>query len=147
MVVAISLTAIQEGVLQVQGTINGIGERCGNANLSSIIPNLHFKMKMPAVTPDQLRNLREVSHFVAEIANLVPDKHEPYVGDSAFAHKGGMHIDAVRKNPMTYEHVRPEAAGNRQRMLNSDYAGKSSLAAKAEEFQVKLPKNDPKSQE
>src|SRR5947199_255347 len=116
MAVANSLIAIQEGVLQVQGTINGIGERCGNANLSSIIPNLHFKMKMPTVTPDQLRNLREASHFVAEIANLVPDKHQPYVGDSAFAHKGGVHIDAVRKNPMTYEHIRPEAVGNRQRM-------------------------------
>ena len=147
MAVANSLTAIQEGVLQVQGTINGIGERCGNANLSSIIPNLHFKMKMPAVTPDQLRNLREVSHFVAEIANLVPHKHQPYVGDSAFAHKGGVHIDAVRKNPMTYEHVRPEAVGNRQRMLISDYAGKSSLSAKAEEFHIKLPKKDPKAQE
>jgi len=102
---------------------------------------------MPAVTPDQLRNLREVSHFVAEIANLVPDKHEPYVGDSAFAHKGGVHIDAVRKNPMTYEHVRPETVGNRQRMLISDYSGKSSLAAKAEEFHIKLPKKDPKAQE
>src|SRR3989475_2374853 len=105
MAVANSLIAIQEGVFQVQGTINGIGERCGNANLSSIIPNLHFKMKMPSVTPDQLRNLREVSHFVAEIANLVPNKHQPYVGDSAFAHKGGVHIDAVRKNPRSEEHT------------------------------------------
>src|SRR5207245_923132 len=90
---------------------------------------------------------REVSHFVAEIANLVPNKHQPYVGNSAFAHKGGMHIDAVRKNPMTYEHIRPEAVGNRQRMLISDYAGKSSLSAKAEEFHIKLPKKDPKAQE
>jgi len=147
MAVANSLIAIQEGVLQVQGTINGIGERCGNADLSSIIPNLHFKMKMPSVTLDQLRHLREVSHYVAEIANLVPNKHQPYVGDSAFAHKGGMHIDAVRKNPMTYEHIRPEAVGNRQRMLISDYAGKSSLSAKAEEFHIKLPKKDPKAQE
>src|SRR2546427_12377051 len=104
-------------------------------------------MKMPSVTPDQLRNLREVSHFVAEIANLVPNKHQPYVGDSAFAHKGGVHIDAVRKNPMTYEHILPEAVGNRQRMLISDYAGKSSLSAKAEEVHIKLPKKDPKAQE
>ena len=147
MAVANSLIAIQEGVLQVQGTINGIGERCGNANLSSIIPNLNIKMKLPSVTPDQLRNLREVSHFVAEIANLVPNKHQPYVGDSAFAHKGGVHIDAVRKNPMTYEHVRPESVGNRQRMLISDYAGKSSLAAKAEEFHITLRRKDPKAQE
>src|SRR5437879_8711773 len=92
-----TLIANQGGVFQVQGTINGIGERCGNANLSSIIPNLHFKMKTPSVAPDQLRNLRQQSHFVAEIANLVPNKHQPYVGDSAFAHKGGVHIDAVRK--------------------------------------------------
>src|SRR5213083_2410295 len=147
MAVANSLVALQEGVFQVQGTINGIGERCGNANLSSIIPNLHFKMKMPSVTPDQLRNLREVSHFVAEIANLVPNKHQPYVGDSAFAHKGGVHIDAVRKNPMTYEHIRPETVGNRQRMLVSDHAGKSSLAGKAEEFHIKLRKKSPKTRE
>ncbi|HEX9284549.1 MAG TPA: citramalate synthase [Nitrospirales bacterium] len=147
MAVANSLVAVQEGVLQVQGTINGIGERCGNANLSSIIPNLSFKMKRPTVTADQLRNLREVSHFVAEIANLVPNKHQPYVGDSAFAHKGGVHIDAVRKNPMTYEHIRPEMVGNHQRMLISDYAGKSSLSAKAEEFHIKLRKKDPKAQE
>src|SRR6266568_4310655 len=147
MAVANSMIAIEQGVIQVQGTINGIGERCGNANLSSIIPNLNLKMKMPSVTPDQMRNLREVSHFVAEIANLVPNKHQPYVGDSAFAHKGGVHIDAVRKNPMTYEHIRPEAVGNRQRMLISDYAGKSSLSAKAEEFHIKLPKKDPKAQE
>src|SRR5206468_944606 len=147
MAVANSLIAIQEGVFQVQGTINGISERCGNANLSSIIPNLHFKMKMPSVTPDQMRNLREVSHFVAEIANLVPNKHQPYVGDSAFAHKGGVHIDAVRKNPMTYEHIRPETVGNRQRMLVSDHAGKSSLAGKAEEFHIKLRKKSPKTRE
>src|SRR5207249_11742735 len=104
-------------------------------------------MKVPAVTPDQLRNLREVSHFVAEIANLVPQKHQPYVGDSAFAHKGGVHIDAVRKNPMTYEHIRPETVGNRQRMLVSDAAGKSSLAGEAEAFHSKLRKKSPKTRE
>lgn len=147
MAVANSLIAIQEGVLQVQGTINGIGERCGNANLSSIIPNLHFKMARPSVRPDRLRKLREVSHFVAEIANLAPNSHQSYVGDSAFAHKGGVHIDAVRKNPLTYEHVRPDAVGNRRRMLISDYAGTSSLAAKAEEFQIMLRKKDPKTRE
>jgi len=134
-------------VLQVQGTINGIGERCGNANLSSILPNLNLKMKRAAVSVEQLARLREVSHFVAELANLVPNKHQPYIGDSAFAHKGGVHIDAVLKNPMTYEHIRPEAVGNRQRVLISDYAGKSSLAAKAEEFHIKLNKRDAKAQE
>jgi 2-isopropylmalate synthase len=147
MAVANSLIALEQGVLQVQGTINGIGERCGNANLSSILPNINLKMRREAVTAEQLRHLREVSHFVAELANLVPNKHQPYVGDSAFAHKGGVHIDAVRKNPMTYEHVKPEAVGNRQRMLISDYAGKSSLEGKAEEFHIKLPKDNPKTQE
>jgi 2-isopropylmalate synthase len=147
MAVANSLMAIEQGVIQVQGTINGIGERCGNANLSSIIPNLNLKMRQDVVDPDRLRRLREVSHFVAEIANLVPNTHQPYVGDSAFAHKGGVHIDAVRKNAMTYEHIRPEAVGNRQRILVSDHAGKSSLASKAEEFHIKLRKDSPKTQE
>jgi 2-isopropylmalate synthase len=147
MAVANSLMAIEQGVIQVQGTINGIGERCGNASLSSIIPNLNLKMKHEAIAPERLRHLREVSHYVAEIANLVPNTHQPYVGDSAFAHKGGMHIDAVRKNPMTYEHIRPDTVGNRQRMLVSDHAGKSSLAGKAEEFHIKLRKDSPKTRE
>ena len=147
MAVANSLIAVEQGVIQVQGTINGIGERCGNANLSSIIPNLNLKMKQETIIPERLLRLREVSHYVAEIANLVPSTHQPYVGDSAFAHKGGVHIDAVRKNPMTYEHVRPEVVGNRQRMLVSDHAGKSSLAGKAEEFHIKLRKDSPKTRE
>jgi 2-isopropylmalate synthase len=145
--VANSLTAIEQGVIQVQGTMNGIGERCGNANLSSIIPNLHLKMNHGVLASEQLKRLREVSHFVAEIANLVPNTHQPYVGDSAFAHKGGVHIDAVRKNPMTYEHVKPEVVGNRQRMLVSDHAGKSTLAGKAKEFHITLKKENPKTQE
>jgi 2-isopropylmalate synthase len=147
MAVANSLIAVEQGVIQVQGTINGIGERCGNANLSSIIPNLNLKMKQETIIPERLSRLREVSHYVAEIANLVPSTHQPYVGDSAFAHKGGVHIDAVRKNPMTYEHVRPDVVGNRQRMLISDHAGKSSLAGKAEEFHIKLRKDSPKTRE
>jgi 2-isopropylmalate synthase len=147
MAVANSLIAIEQGVIQVQGTINGIGERCGNANLSSILPTLNLKMKQEAIASERLSHLREVSHYVAEIANLVPNTHQPYVGDSAFAHKGGVHIDAVRKNPMTYEHIRPETVGNRQRMLVSDHAGKSSLAGKAEEFHIKLRKKSPKTRE
>ena len=147
MAVANSLIAIEQGVIQVQGTINGIGERCGNANLSSILPNLNLKMGQEAIASERLSHLREVSHYVAEIANLVPNTHQPYVGDSAFAHKGGVHIDAVRKNPMTYEHIRPETVGNRQRMLVSDHAGKSSLAGKAEEFHIKLRKKSPKTRE
>ena len=146
MAVANSLMAIEMGVVQVQGTINGIGERCGNANLCSIIPNLQLKMKRP-VLGDRLAHLKEVSGFVTEIANLMPNKHQPYVGDSAFAHKGGVHIHAVLKNPATYEHVVPSLVGNRQRMLVSDYAGRSGLLEKVEAFGIKLDKHDAKVQE
>lgn len=147
MAVANSLVALDAGVVQVQGTINGIGERCGNANLCSILPNLELKMKRRALGDRRLARLREVSHFVAEIANLVPDKHQPYVGDSAFAHKGGVHIHAVQKNPATYEHVIPQLVGNRQRMLISDHMGRSGLLEKVETYGVKLSKDNPKLQE
>ncbi len=146
MAVANSLVAIEMGVVQVQGTINGIGERCGNANLCSIIPNLQLKMKRPALG-ERLSHLKEVSGFVTEIANLMPNKHQPYVGDSAFAHKGGVHIHAVLKNPATYEHVVPTLVGNRQRMLVSDYAGRSGLLDKVEAFGIKLDKDHTKVQE
>jgi 2-isopropylmalate synthase len=143
MAVANSLVAIETGIVQVQGTINGIGERCGNANLCSIVPNLELKMKRPALT-DRLSHLKEVSGFVTEIANLMPNKHQPYVGDSAFAHKGGVHIHAVLKNPATYEHVDPAKVGNRQRVLVSDYAGRSGLLDKIESFGIKLSKDHSK---
>ena len=143
MAVANSLVAIEMGIRQVQGTINGIGERCGNANLCSIIPNLELKMKRPALT-DRLSHLKDVSGFVTEIANLMPNKHQPYVGDSAFAHKGGVHIHAVLKNPATYEHVDPARVGNRQRMLISDYGGRSGLLDKIEAYGIKLSKNHAK---
>lgn len=146
MAVANSLVAIEMGVVQVQGTINGIGERCGNANLCSIIPNLQLKMKRPALG-ERLNRLKEVSGFVTEIANLMPNKHQPYVGDSAFAHKGGVHIHAVLKNPATYEHVVPSLVGNRQRMLVSDHAGRSGLLEKVEAYGIKLDKNHSKVQE
>jgi len=146
MAVANSLVAIEMGVVQVQGTINGIGERCGNANLCSIIPNLQLKMKRPALG-ERLSHLKKVSGFVTEIANLMPNKHQPYVGDSAFAHKGGVHIHAVLKNPATYEHVVPALVGNRQRMLVSDYAGRSGLLEKVEAFGIKLDKDHAKVQE
>jgi 2-isopropylmalate synthase len=147
MAVANSLVALAAGVVQVQGTINGIGERCGNANLCSILPNLELKMKQRALGEKHLARLREVSHFVAEIANLVPDKHQPYVGDSAFAHKGGVHIHAVQKNPATYEHVIPEKVGNRQRMLISDHTGRSGLMEKVETYGITLSRDNPKLQE
>ena len=146
MAVANSLVAIEIGIIQVQGTINGIGERCGNANLCSIVPNLELKMKRPALT-DRLSHLKEVSGFVTEIANLMPNKHQPYVGDSAFAHKGGVHIHAVLKNPATYEHVDPAKVGNRQRVLVSDYAGRSGLLDKIEAYGITLSKDHSKVQE
>lgn len=144
MAVANSLVAIEAGILQVQGTINGIGERCGNANLCSILPNLELKMQRPVLGDRRLACLREVSNFVTEIANLMPNKHQPYVGDAAFAHKGGVHIHAVRKNAATYEHIIPERVGNRQRMLVSDYTGRSGLLGKAEAYGIKLSKDTAK---
>jgi len=146
MAVANSLVAIESGIVQVQGTINGIGERCGNANLCSIIPNLELKMKRPALT-DRLSYLKEVSGFVTEIANLMPNKHQPYVGDAAFAHKGGVHIHAVLKNSATYEHIDPAQVGNRQRVLVSDYAGRSGLLEKIEAYGIKLSKDHSKVRE
>lgn len=146
MAVANSLVAIESGFLQVQGTINGIGERCGNANLCSIIPNLELKMNRRALT-DRLSHLKDVSGFVTEIANLMPNKHQPYVGDAAFAHKGGVHIHAVLKNPATYEHIDPAQVGNRQRVLVSDAAGRSGLLDKIEDYGIKLSKDHSKVQE
>jgi 2-isopropylmalate synthase len=147
MAVANSLMALEAGVIQVQGTINGIGERCGNANLCSILPNLELKMKRETLGAKQMKRLREVSHFVTDVANLMPDKHQPYVGDAAFAHKGGVHIHAVQKNALTYEHIDPALVGNRQRMLMSDNAGRSGLLSKIETFGLTLSKDHPKLQE
>jgi 2-isopropylmalate synthase len=146
MAVANSLVALEAGVLQVQGTINGIGERCGNANLCSILPNLQLKMNRPVLEERRLAHLREVSNFVTEIANLMPNKHQPYVGDSAFAHKGGVHIHAVLKNPATYEHIVPSVVGNRQRMLVSDSAGRSGLREKVAAYGIRLTKGKAKIQ-
>ena len=143
MAVANTVTAVQSGVQHVQGTINGYGERCGNANLCSIIPNLQLKLKFDCITPDQIKKLREVSRFVNELANLRPNKHQPYVGDSAFAHKGGIHVSAVKKNPDTYEHIKPEWVGNKQRILVSDLSGKSNILSKAAEFNIDLQDNSP----
>ncbi len=136
--VANSLIAVAEGVIQVQGTMNGLGERCGNANLASLVPDLELKMGLRCLADGQLGRLQEVSRFVWEVANLPPPLHQPYVGESAFAHKGGVHVDAVRKNPLTYEHIRPEAVGNRQRILISDYSGRSSLLEKAAAYGIPI---------
>ncbi|MFQ5543123.1 MAG: citramalate synthase [Nitrospiria bacterium] len=143
MAVANALTAVSLGISQVQGTINGYGERCGNANLCAILPNLKLKMKVDCISDEQLRHLRDVSRYVSEIANLPHNKHQAYVGESAFAHKGGIHVHAVRKNSETYEHVLPSQVGNRQRILISDSAGKSSLLEKAKTYNIPLSDDSP----
>lgn len=145
--VANSIIAVQLGVSQVQGTINGIGERCGNANLCSIIPNLVLKLNLPCITGKQLTKLQEVSRFVYELANLQPLSHQPYVGRSAFAHKGGVHVSAIARKPQTYEHIVPGLVGNVQRVLISDLSGKSSILQKAREFKINISSKDPVVQE
>lgn len=141
--VANTLCAVNSGVVHVQGTINGFGERCGNANLCSIIPSLVLKMGHDCTSREQLRKLSELSRFVYELANLPPDKHAPYVGKSAFAHKGGVHVSAIQRHPETYEHIRPELVGNATRVLVSDLSGRSNILAKAEEFNIDLDSKDP----
>ncbi|MBI4688402.1 MAG: citramalate synthase [Nitrospirae bacterium] len=142
--VANSIIAAELGASQVQGTINGLGERCGNANLVSIIPNLKLKLKLDCITNEKLTKLKEVSRFVTEIANLRHFKRQPYVGDSAFAHKAGIHVSAILKHPATYEHVRPELVGNYQRVLVSDLSGKSNILRKAKEFNLRIDPESPK---
>ena len=144
--VANSVIAVELGAAQVQGTINGLGERCGNANLCSIIPNLQIKSGFRCITDNQLKKLRDVSRFCSEIANIRHFKRQPFVGDSAFAHKGGIHVSAVKKRSETYEHIRPELIGNSQRILLSDLAGKSNILMKAKEFNIQLDANSPKVQ-
>jgi 2-isopropylmalate synthase len=144
--VANSLIAVELGAMQVHGTINGIGERCGNANLCSVIPDLQVKLGRACISEGRLNRLREVSRFVNEIANMRHFKRQPFVGDSAFAHKAGIHVNAIRKRPETYEHMKPELVGNSQRVLISDYAGKSNILRKAEEFNIHLESDSPKVQ-
>ncbi|QSV45275.1 citramalate synthase [Geobacter benzoatilyticus] len=141
--VANSIHAVNEGIVQVQGTINGFGERCGNANLCSIIPALNIKMKRECISDEQLRKMRDISRLVYELANISPDKHQPYVGNSAFAHKGGVHVSAIQRHPETYEHMRPERVGNMTRVLISDLSGRSNILAKAEEFKINMDSKDP----
>ncbi|WP_083189748.1 citramalate synthase [Orenia metallireducens] len=136
--VANSLTAYEAGAVQIQGTINGYGERCGNANLSSIMPNLKLKYNEDFITDEQLSKITEVSRYVSEVANLNPPSHKPYVGDSAFAHKGGIHVSAILRDSKTYEHIRPELVGNKQRVLVSELSGKSNLVYKAQELGINI---------
>ena len=122
-----------------------IGERCGNANLVSVIPNLVLKLGVDCIPATHLRELRDLSRFVSELANRKPWDAQPYVGDSAFAHKGGMHVSAVVKHPETYEHVDPEAVGNRRRVLVSGLAGRSNIIWKAREFGLDIEQDTPAS--
>jgi 2-isopropylmalate synthase len=138
-----ALAGVIEGVRMVQGTINGYGERCGNANLCTLIPNLQLKLGYRCVQPEQLAHLTESSRLISEIVNLAPDDHAPFVGLSAFAHKGGIHVSAVERNPITYEHIAPETIGNRRRIVISDQSGLSNVLAKARSFGIELDKQDP----
>lgn len=136
--VANSLAAVKAGARQVQGTINGVGERCGNANLCSIIPNLQLKLQFQCISPEQLTQLTNVARYISEISNVHLPVNQPYIGTAAFAHKGGIHVSAILRNAKTYEHITPELVGNKQRVLVSELAGQSNLVFKAQELNLDL---------
>lgn len=141
--VANAIASVMEGVRMVQGTINGYGERCGNANLCSLIPNLQLKLGYRCIEDEQLARLTAASRLISEVVNLAPDDHAPFVGRSAFAHKGGIHVSAVERNPLTYEHLEPQKVGNQRRIVISDQSGLSNVLAKARSFGHELNKQDP----
>ena len=141
--VANSISAVEAGADMVQGTINGYGERCGNADLIPIIANLKFKVGADCISDEKLKELTKVSHFVSEISNMKQKNEQPYVGPSAFAHKGGVHINAVMKNPQTYEHINPLLVGNHRRILVSELAGKTGVLLRAKDMDFDLSKDDP----
>ena len=139
--VANSITAIHNGAVMVHGTTNGYGERCGNADLTAIIPILCLKMGRECISAENLKKLKNLSRYVSETANLVPLNSRPFVGKSAFAHKGGIHVSAIMKTPRAYEHMDPQQVGNKRRVLVSDLSGKSNVEYKAKELGVELGKN------
>ena len=141
--VANALAAIEAGAMHIQGTVNGYGERTGNCNLISVIPNLAFKMEKQCVPESSLAKLKELSQFVDEIANVRHDPRQPWVGMTAFAHKGGMHVNAVQKLARTFEHIDPELVGNRRRVLISDLAGRSNIVMKAQELGIPISNDTP----
>ncbi|MGB8702073.1 MAG: citramalate synthase, partial [Thermosynechococcaceae cyanobacterium] len=143
MAAANSVLAVQQGVQMVQGTINGYGERCGNANLCTVVPNLQFKLGYPCLPPGNIAELTTVSRLVSEIVNLAPNEQAPFVGASAFAHKGGIHVSAVQRNPVTYEHIDPQRVGNRRRIVVSEQSGISNVLEKANHFGFPLAKGNP----
>jgi 2-isopropylmalate synthase len=144
--VANSIAAVRAGAVQVQGTINGFGERSGNANFCSVIPNLQLKLGYKCVADQQIKQLTSLSRFVSELANLAPRKYLAYVGESAFAHKGGVHVSAVLRSPQTYEHIKPEEVGNRRRVLISDLSGRGNILYKAKELGIDLEQSSPEVQ-
>ncbi len=141
--IANAVSAVEAGAVHVQGTINGYGERCGNPDLIAIIANLQLKLGFPCLTPQKLKELTETARFVSEISNMVQPRNQPYVGLSAFAHKGGVHINAVMKNPETYEHIDPTIVGNHRRFLVSELGGKTNIMLKAQELSIDLKKESP----
>ena len=145
--VANTLAAVNAGVIQVHGTINGYGERCGNANLCSVIPDLKLKMGIDCVTDEQLAKLTEVAHYVSEAANLVPDPFSPYVGASAFSHKGGLHVAGLAKWAESYQHADPTQVGNQQRVVVSELSGRRNIIYKARELGIDLPSQGKETQE
>src|SRR3954453_5404002 len=147
--VANSLAAVRAGARQIQGTLNGLGERCGNANLVSIIPTLKLKPEFSdkfdiAVSDEKLKTLAHASHTIDEMLNRAPNRHAPYVGESAFATKAGIHASAIAKDPATYEHVLPNLVGNERRILVSDQAGRSNVLSELERIGLTVDKNDPR---
>ncbi|WP_238987005.1 citramalate synthase [Lyngbya aestuarii] len=141
--VANALAGVRSGARMVQGTMNGYGERCGNANLCTVIPNLQLKLGYSCIGEDQILKLTETSRLVSELVNLAPDEHAPFVGLSAFAHKGGIHVSAVQKNPLTYEHIEPETVGNKRRIVISEQSGLSNVLVKAQSFGIELDRDHP----
>ena len=147
MAVANSIVAVEEGAVQVDGTINGYGERCGNADLCVVIPTIKLKLGLRCISDKQMKMLTETSHYVSELANLVPYDQQPFVGRNAFTHKGGMHIHAVQKATQTYEHIDPETVGNRRHLLVSELSGRAGIAQKAQELGIKLDKKHPETRQ
>jgi len=142
--VANSIAAVDSGCVQVQGTFNGLGERCGNANLCTIIGIFATKTNIESIPKSKLKDLTQVSYFISEVSNVKHDDNQPFVGRSAFAHKAGVHIDAMMKSPKTYEHMDPHSVGNKRRFLVSELAGKTPIVLKAQELELQLNKKSPK---
>lgn len=146
MAVANSILAVQAGANHVQGTYLGFGERCGNANLSTIIANLQLKYGYKCILDDQIQNLTSVAHQLSEIANVKINKCEPYIGKAAFSHKGGMHIDGVSKSPISFEHIDPEKVGNERKILMSEVAGRSTIISKIQKIKPSITRESSETQ-